>query len=356
MRVDEFDFDLPAGLIAQRPPPRREDARLLHVRGGALDDRAVGDLPGLLRRGDLLVLNNTRVLPCRLTGQVNGARVELTLHKAEPGQGAHAAVWRALAKPARKLKPGARVEIAPGFACDVLAKGAPPESHGGEVTLGFDIGHDDIAEKLRAHGAMPLPPYIKRDGRDGPDAEDGARYQTIYAARDGAAAAPTAGLHFTPALFDALEKHGVGRAFVTLHVGAGTFLPVTAEDTAAHVMHSEHAEIPPETAAAVNAALAEGRRVVCAGTTALRALESAAAAPGGIQAFSGETDLFITPGYEFKICGALLTNFHLPRSTLFMLVAAFAGLDTIKAAYAHAAAARYRFFSYGDACLLEPAP
>lgn len=356
MRTDEFDFDLPDGLIAQHPPRAREDARLLHVRGGAFDDRAINDLPALLRPDDLLVLNDTRVLPCRLAGRVqgaDGARVELTLHKAEPGEGAHPARWRAFAKPARKLHPGACVEIAPDFACDVLAKGAPPEGHGGEVTLGFNIGHDEIAEKLRAHGAMPLPPYIKRSA---PDAEDASRYQTIYAARDGAAAAPTAGLHFTPELFAALDARGVERAFVTLHVGAGTFLPVTAEDTSAHLMHSEHAEITEETAEAVNAALAAGRRVVCAGTTALRALESMASAPGRVKAGAGETDLFITPGYTFKVCGALLTNFHLPRSTLFMLVAAFMGLETMKAAYAHAVSARYRFFSYGDASLLEPAP
>lgn len=369
MRVDAFDFDLPGGLIAQRPPPRREDARLLHVRGGGaggvFSDRAIGDLPGLLRPGDLLVLNDTRVLPCRVTGRVKGGiagggggedgegpRVELTLHKAEPGAGGHKTLWRAFAKPARRLRPGVRIEIAPGFACEVLSKGAPSEGRGG-VTLGFDIDRSGVEEKLRAHGAAPLPPYIKRAA---PDAEDEARYQTVYAARGAAAAAPTAGLHFTPGLFDALDARGVQRAFVTLDVGAGTFAPVTAEDTAGHIMHTERAETPPQTAKAVNTALAEGRRVVCAGTTALRALESAAEAPGRVRAQTGETDLFITPGYTFKVCGALLTNFHQPRSTLFMLVAAFMGLETMKAAYAHAISARYRFFSYGDACLLEPAP
>jgi len=362
MRVDDFDFNLPSELIAQHPPEQRDGARLLHVFGGALADKTIHDLPDLLRSGDLLVLNNTRVLPSRLIGKRGDATnpgkpetvtVELTLHKQEPTIGVYPTVWKAFAKPARKVSPRDHIVFAPGFACDVLAKGVPPFEHGGEVTLGFRMTPDQMIEKLKTHGAMPLPPYIKRDGDDSaPEDED--RYQTVYAAHDGAVAAPTAGLHFTDDLFDRLAAKGISKTFITLHVGAGTFLPVVADDTEDHIMHTEYAEISTEAAQAINTARAAGGRIVCVGTTALRTLESAVSDDSTVPVYGGDTNLFITPGYTFKACDVLLTNFHLPKSTLFMLVSAFSGLETMKTAYAHAVSEKYRFFSYGDACLLEP--
>jgi len=357
MRVDIFDFELPPDRIAQAPLAERDAARLLHVGpDGGLADRHVRDLPGLLRPGDLLVLNDTRVIPTRLTGlrhQVGAAPapLELTLHKPEAGEGPYPAVWRAFARPARKLSPGDRIEIAPGFACAVLSKGRPPEEHGGEVRLGFDLPHVAVVARLKQVGSMPLPPYIHRDA---PQPEDNERYQTVYARQDGAVAAPTAGLHLTENLLAALEGKGIARVTVTLHVGAGTFLPVSVNDTKDHVMHSEWAEVTAEAAARINATRAAGGRIVCVGTTALRTVESAASPDGVVQPFAAETDVFFTPGYRFRACNLLLTNFHLPKSTLFMLVSAFSGLDVMQAAYAHAIASGYRFFSYGDACLLEP--
>lgn len=362
MRVDAFDFDLPPDRIAQHPLADRDGARLLHVHPGGYSDRMVRDLPALLRAGDLLVLNDTRVLPTRLIGKRGDATnpgkpetvsIELTLHQPAGPVADYATVWKAFAKPARKLKPRDHIVIAPGFACDVLRKGEPPLEHGGEVTLGFRMNKAAFTEKLRAHGAMPLPPYIRRDGKD---ADDDARYQTVFAAHDGAVAAPTAGLHFTDDLFARLDAAAIDRTFVTLHVGAGTFLPVSVDDTADHVMHSEWAEVSDQTAEAITRTRAAGGRIVCVGTTALRTLESAAEGNGTVPPFRGSTDLFITPGYRFKACDILLTNFHLPKSTLFMLVSAFSGLDAMKAAYAHAVERNYRFFSYGDACLLEPGP
>jgi S-adenosylmethionine:tRNA ribosyltransferase-isomerase len=342
MRTNAFDFDLPRELVAQHPVAPRDAARLLVV-GEALGDRRMGDLPELLRPGDLLVVNDTKVLPTRLTGRRGAAKVEVTLHKAEgPG------LWRAFAKPARRLKPGDGIDFAPGFAAEVRAKG-----DGGEVVLDFHCSESDLLGALQRHGVMPLPPYIRRP--EGPDLADREDYQTVFAQRAGAVAAPTAGLHFTPRLLAALEARGIARVAVTLHVGAGTFLPVTAEDPRDHAMHTEFGEIASETAERINAARAAGGRLIAVGTTALRLLESAADDGGKVAPFAGETDLFILPGYRFRAADLLLTNFHLPRSTLFMLVCAFCGTERMLAAYRHATESGYRFFSYGDGCLLYPA-
>ncbi len=345
MRLSDFDFELPRERIAVEPARPRDASRLLVVpaRAGAFQDRTVRDLPSLLRPGDVLVLNDTRVIPARLLGRRGDAAIEVTLHKAE-GAGR----WRAFARPAKRVKEGQRIAFAPEFSALVAAKG-----EAGEFLLDFGVDDSALVALLERHGEMPLPPYIKRP--KGGSAGDRADYQTVYAARAGAVAAPTAGLHFTPALFAALEARGVGRTFVTLHVGAGTFLPVKVEDISQHVMHSEWGEVSAEAAAAIAAARARGGRIVCVGTTSLRLLESAADESGAVRAWNGETRLFITPGARIRTADMLLTNFHLPRSTLFMLVSAFAGLERMKAAYAHAVAQRYRFFSYGDACLLERA-
>jgi S-adenosylmethionine:tRNA ribosyltransferase-isomerase len=345
MRLSDFDFELPRELIADHPARPRDAARLLVVAAsGPFEDRAIRDLPELLRPGDLLVLNDTRVIPARLRGRRGEAAIEVTLHKAEGG-----GRWRAFAKPAKRLAQGQRIAFAADFAARVEEKG-----EGGEVLLAFECGEHEMIGLLQRHGEMPLPPYIKR--AKGGDEADRADYQTVYAARNGAVAAPTAGLHFTPELLAALEKRGVRRTFVTLHVGAGTFLPVKTEDISEHVMHAEWGEIPRAAADAIAAARAERRRLVAVGTTSLRLLESACDEAGRIAPWSGETRLFITPGRRIRTADMLLTNFHLPRSTLFMLVAAFSGLARMRAAYAHAIARRYRFFSYGDACLLERAP
>ena len=340
MRTDDFDFELPPSLIAQAPVTPRDCARLLEV-GERLADRHVADLPGLLAPGDLMLLNDTRVIPARLHGRRGTAAVQITLHRRLP-EGR----WRAFAKPARRLKPGDRIVFGSGFHAHVSEK-----HEAGEITVAPNLTGEDFARALRDHGAVPLPPYIKRP--QGPGAGDSERYQTIYARHDGAVAAPTAGLHFTDRLFAALDARGVRRAAVTLHVGAGTFLPVTAERPADHRMHPEWGTVPAATADAVNAARAAGRRVLAVGTTSLRLIESAAAPDGRVSPFEGETSLFILPGYRFRVPDLLLTNFHLPRSTLFMLVSAFAGLERMKAAYAHAVRQGYRFYSYGDACLLH---
>ena len=341
MRVDLFDFDLPPELIASRPAVPRDSARLLSV-GTALQDHVVRDLPALLRPGDLLVFNDTRVIPARLFGKRGAAAIEVTLHK-----NVAADRWRAFARPARKLRPGDRLDF-DGLAATVAEKG-----EAGEVELAFDRAGPDLMAALQQSGRVPLPPYIKRPG--GADARDRGDYQTIYAAHEGAVAAPTAGLHFTPELLAALAARGIGRAMVTLHVGAGTFLPVKVEDTRDHRMHAEVGSIDAAAADAINPARAAGGRIVAVGTTSLRLLETAADETGRVSVFSGETDLFITPGYRFKAVDLLLTNFHLPRSTLFMLVCAFAGLERMKVAYEHAKVSGYRFYSYGDCCLLEPA-
>jgi len=341
MKVSDFDFDLPPQLIAERPAVPRDSARLLEVADG-LHDHVVRDLPALLRPGDLLVFNDTRVIPVRLFGHRGTAAIEVTLHK-----GLAAARWRAFARPARKLKPGDVVAFEAGLSATVTDKG-----EGGEVELVFDRGGGALMAVLAEVGRMPLPPYIRRPG--GADARDRADYQTIFAAKDGAVAAPTAGLHFTPALLAALDARGIGRVAVTLHVGAGTFLPVKAEDTKDHVMHAESGEIDAAAAVVIARTRDAGGRIVAVGTTSLRLLETAADEGGTVRPFAGDTALFITPGYRFKAVDLLLTNFHLPRSTLFMLVCAFAGLDRMRAAYAHAKSAGYRFYSYGDCCLLHP--
>jgi len=343
MRTADFDFALPADRIADRPASPRDAARLLHV-GEGLADLHVRDLPRLLRPGDLLVANDTRVIPARLVGRRGAVRIEATLHKAETP-----ARWRAFVRPAKRLRAGDRIAFAEDFAAEVVAKG-----EAGEVTLEFALGGAALLTALERHGAMPLPPYIPRP--EGPTARDREDYQTLFAAKDGAVAAPTAGLHFTPALLAALEAAGVGLRRVTLHVGAGTFLPVKSEIVEEHRMHAEYGEIDGETAAAVNATRGRGGRVVAIGTTSLRLLESAATPDGRLAPFAGDTAIFITPGYRFRVVDRLFTNFHLPRSTLFMLVAAFAGLERMKRAYDHAIAAGYRFYSYGDACFLEPDP
>jgi S-adenosylmethionine:tRNA ribosyltransferase-isomerase len=357
MRVDEFDFDLPAERIALRPATPREAARLLAIAPGGtpeLADRRIADLPALLRPGDVLVFNNTRVLPAQLEGVRNRdssagggsatARIGITLHK-RLGE----AEWLAFARPAKRLAEGDVIAFGEGFSARVAAK-----TQFGEVALVFDCSGRPFEAALAEYGRMPLPPYIAQ--RRPVDAQDLNDYQTIFAAEPGAVAAPTAGLHFTPALMGALADAGVKTAFLTLHVGAGTFLPVKADDTSGHRMHAEWGEIDAATAAALNEARAVGGRIVAVGTTSLRLLESAATEDGVIQPFSGDTAIFITPGYCFRAVDTLFTNFHLPRSTLFMLVSAFSGLETMQRSYAHAIAAKYRFYSYGDACLLSSAP
>jgi S-adenosylmethionine:tRNA ribosyltransferase-isomerase len=345
MRTELFDFDVPAELIAQRPAAPRDAARLLVVGAERREDRRIGDLPELLAPGDLLVFNDTRVIPVRLEGRRGSARVEVTLHRSN-GRTDGAACWRAFARPAKRLKAGDRISFGSELTAEVLARG-----EGGEVTLAFDCAAARLLERLEAHGRMPLPPYIRRTAVGDP--QDRQDYQTLFARHPGAVAAPTAALHFTPTLMQALAARGVAHACVTLHVGAGTFLPVKAEDTAQHRMHAERFALPPEAAAAIARTRRAGGRVVAVGTTVLRTLETVADETGAVAPGTGETRLFITPGHGFRVVDRLLTNFHLPRSTLFMLVAAFAGLERMQAAYAHAVAQRYRFYSYGDACLLE---
>ncbi len=341
MKVDAFDFELPRELIADRPAVPRDSSRLLEVREDGVRDWRFTELPRLVSPGDLLVFNDTRVIPARLEGRRGAAKVEVTLHNpVDDG------CWDAFARPARKLRLGDQVDFGEGFVAEVAAKG-----EGGEVRLRFALGAEAFRSALERHGSAPLPPYIPRP----PDARDARDYQTVYARRDGAVAAPTAGLHFTPGLFDALAGRSVMTAFLTLHVGAGTFLPVKADDTRDHRLHPERGVLGAEAAEAVNAARAAGGRIVAVGTTSLRLLESAADASGRVSPFDGDTELFITPGYRFKVADALVTNFHLPRSTLFMLVCAFAGLGRMKAAYAHAMGAGYRFYSYGDGSLIHRA-
>ena len=365
MRTDVFDFDLPDEAIALEPASPRDAARLLVVRqpsplaqgeGNALEDRSVRDLPDLLRPGDALVFNDTRVIRAALTGERwrgdNRAVVSFNLHKR-----VDESRWRAFARPAKRLAAGDRIRFGhDGRVCLLGTLDATVTEMGdaGEVELSFSLHGAYLDEAIAALGDPPLPPYIV--GKRAVQPEDTERYQTVYARHDGAVAAPTAGLHFTQPLLDALAARGISRHHVTLHVGAGTFLPVRVDDTAAHRMHAEWGEISAATATALNRARAAGARIVAVGTTSLRLLETAAAEDGTVRPFAGETDLFITPGFRFKATDLLMSNFHLPRSTLFMLVAAFSGLDTMRAAYAHAIGTGYRFYSYGDACLLHPAP
>ena len=410
MRTADFDFDLPEDRIALRPVEPRDSARLLVVRDGALEDRIIRDLPDFLRPGDALVFNDTRVIPARLSGvrqrpgpegETLSVAVEATLHHRDTPD-----VWSAFMKPGKRIKPGDRITFsaplplegegvggwgvgtapehwAPGTessqnpipqpantptptpppsrgrgACFLGALHATVEAKGedGLVTLRFDLSGPMLDDAIRDVGVMPLPPYIAAKRPE--DDRDRSDYQTVFAEHDGSVAAPTAGLHFTPALLEAIRARGVSTHAVTLHVGAGTFLPVKADDTADHRMHSEWGEVSQATADALNAVRAAGGRIVCVGTTSLRLLESATGPDGVVGAFHGDTAIFITPGYRFRAADVLMTNFHLPKSTLFMLVSAFCGLETMKAAYAHAVATGYRFYSYGDGSLLfrKPAP
>lgn len=345
LRTADFDFTLPEDLVAQAPARPRDAARMLVVRADGVADAGVRDLPSLLRAGDILVVNDTRVIPARLHARRGAARIEVMLNRAEG-----AGIWHALVRNARRLRADDVIAIEGAEGCTARVLGAPQD---GAVMLDFGPDQAALAVALEQAGEVPLPPYITR--ADGPRAEDAADYQTIFAERPGAVAAPTASLHFTPALLDAIAARGVARATVTLHVGAGTFLPMRAEDPRAHRLHAEWGEVTPDAAAAINAARAAGGRVVAIGTTALRLLESAVDEAGLVQPFRGLTDIFLLPGHRFRSTDLLMTNFHLPRSTLFMLVCAFAGTARMKAAYDHAIAARYRFYSYGDASLLERA-
>lgn len=341
MQVDLFDYELPQHFIATKPAEPRDSAKLLDLSGEGIADRSVGDLPGLLRMGDILVYNDTRVIPARLIGRRGEARIEATLHKAEADGS-----WAAFVRPAKRCRLGDKVLFEGELEAEVIEK-----RDGGEVIFRFPETGAALIEILKRVGSMPLPPYIKRG--EGESVDDDASYQTMFAARDGAVAAPTAGLHFTDRLLAGIDEAGIERCAVTLHVGAGTFMPVKVEDTDDHKMHFEWGEISAATAEKINRARANGGRVVAVGTTSLRVLESAAKEDGTLPEFSGETGLFITPGYRFKIVDLLLTNFHLPKSTLLMLVSALAGRERMLAAYEHAKAHDYRFFSYGDACLLK---
>lgn len=338
MRVDLFDFELPADRIADRPYAPRDQARLLHVSGEKYDDTIVHELPGRLRRGDVMVFNDTRVIPARLLGHRGAVAVEFLLHKRLTPD-----TWEGFARPAKRLRPGQCIEFQHNLSAEVLSREGPT------ATVQFNLAGAALMAAFEAAGHVPLPPYIRRPD----DARDRGDYQTVYATKDGAVAAPTAGLHFTSELLAAIEGSGIQRAQVTLHVGAGTFLPVTADDTSDHKMHAEWGEVSAAAAMAINTARQNGGRVIAVGTTSLRLLETAADTNGIVHPFTGETSLFIMPGYRFKTIDMLMTNFHLPRSTLFMLVCAFAGTDTMKKAYEHAISSGYRFYSYGDASLLQ---
>ncbi len=365
MKVDLFDFDLPTELIAQHPANPRDSARMMYVPvQGEIEDLSVMDLASKLRPGDLMVFNNTKVIPARLKGHrsrpqperasqpntdqsntfQSGPKIEVTLHKCDADD-----TWRAFARPGKKIAVADTINFGDDFHAEVIHKG-----DAGEITLRFNKKGQALGQALNKYGAMPLPPYIHRDDLQEPG--DLSDYQTLFARYEGAVAAPTAGLHFTPAMFDALDARGIKHVFVTLHVGAGTYLPVKVDDTDDHVMHSEWAEIGPDTARAINQTRSSGGRVVAVGTTAMRVLESAATPSGTLEPYSDNTDIFITPGYAFRAVDMLMTNFHLPKSTLFMLISAFAGMKQMQHGYAHAKAENYRFYSYGDACLLERAP
>ena len=352
MKVSDFDFTLPPERIALRPASPRDSSKLLVVRPEGVEDRIFRDLPQFLRKGDVLVFNNTRVIPAALCGHRIGRlgttpKIEALLHMRLDGSR-----WKAFARPGKKLQEGDRIRFGnDGKVCLLGNLEATVEEKGeaGEITLRFDFSGPVLDEAIATVGEMPLPPYIA--GKRPTDDRDRADYQTMFADKDGAVAAPTAGLHFTPEVMKSLQNIGITVEFVTLHVGAGTFLPVKADDTTEHRMHAEWGEVTPETVARLKAARIAGGRIVAVGTTSLRLLESS-----GLEAFAGTTDIFITPGYKFRAADLLITNFHLPKSTLFMLVSAFAGLERMRTAYAHAIAQNYRFYSYGDASLLFPAP
>ncbi|NBX74394.1 MAG: tRNA preQ1(34) S-adenosylmethionine ribosyltransferase-isomerase QueA [Alphaproteobacteria bacterium] len=340
--LDDYQFALPERLIAHAPATPREAARLLRIHQGQLTDHTVGDVPSLLSDHDVLVFNNTKVIPARLFGMRGAARIEILLHQPQSIESSPG-LWRCFAKPAKKLRAGDEIIFAPHFSAHVVDK-----DDDGQVQLQF-TAPEKLFDDLQKHGHMPLPPYIKRAEAE----TDKHDYQTIYAQHEGAVAAPTAGLHFTHNLLEKIRDRGIETHFITLHVGAGTFLPVKVRDISQHRMHAEWGQITSETAEALTQARAAGKRVVAVGTTSLRLLESATH-DGVIKPFVGTTDIFIRPGYRFGCVQALITNFHLPGSTLFMLVSALAGLDTMKRAYAHAIDRGYRFYSYGDACLIEP--
>lgn len=360
MRLSDFDFDLPEDRIALRPAEPRDAARLLVVRPGqGLADHVVSELPDFLRPGDAMVFNDTRVIPARLAGLREGrttggadgtpVAVEATLHRrVAPDR------WSAFMRPGKRLKVGDRVAFGArdDRACeaDRLDATVVEKHEGGEVVLAFDLSGPDLDIGIARHGDMPLPPYIA--AKRGEDERDRADYQTVYAREDGSVAAPTAGLHFTPELLEALKAKGVSTHFVTLHVGAGTFLPVKTDDVSEHKMHAEYGQVTREVADALNAVRVAGGRIICVGTTSLRLLESATGEDGVVRPFADETAIFITPGYRFRAADVLMTNFHLPKSTLFMLVSAFAGRETMRAAYEHAISTGYRFYSYGDGSLL----
>jgi S-adenosylmethionine:tRNA ribosyltransferase-isomerase len=344
MTEADFDFRLPPERIAQHPARPRDSARLLHVTSGGLADRVVRDLPDLLRPGDLLVANDTRVIPAQLSARRGAARIGITLDQPRPD-----GTWHALARNARRLHPGDTLAFDGSEALAAEVRAIDPD---GGVSLAFNLAGAAFAAALAHAGALALPPYIARPS--GPTEADAADYQTVFAARAGAVAAPTAGLHFTPSLLDRLAARGIRRTTVTLHVGAGTFLPVRGDDIGRHTLHAERGEMSEAAAAAINAARASGGRIVAVGTTSLRLLESSVI-DGRIVPFAGSTDIFLRPGHTFRTADLLLTNFHLPRSTLFMLVCAFAGTARMRAAYAHAIGQEYRFYSYGDASLLERA-
>ena len=342
MKVDLFDFELPPERIALRPARPRDSAKMLVVDGErSFADRIVSDLPQLLEPGDVLVFNDTRVIPAQLTGRRGEATIGATLHKRIDLRR-----WQAFVKNAKRLKPGDRIEFPQGVSAIAEERGTD-----GSWTLAF-VGEEPVEVLLERAGTMPLPPYIA--GKRGTDEQDREDYQTIFAQEDGAVAAPTAALHFTPELLEALDQAGIARETLTLHVGAGTFLPVKADDTDDHQMHAEWGRIDQATADRLNSARADGKRVIAVGTTSLRLLESAAGEDGIIRPFEGDTAIFITPGYRFRAIDGLMTNFHLPKSTLFMLVSALMGLERMQATYAHAIANGYRFYSYGDSSLLLP--
>lgn len=345
MKTSLFDFELPDSLIAAHPVTPRDASRMLVVKGQS-QDAMIADLPTFLKAGDVMVFNDTKVIPARLFGKRGEAKIEFLLHKRSSTAPEGVQQWTCFAKPAKKLKVNDRVIFADDFHAKILEK-----LPSGEVVLCFD--NQDFWEKLNHHGRMPLPPYIERQ-RESNNTDDSESYQTVYAKHEGSVAAPTAGLHFSDALLAALDELGVIRVHVTLHVGGGTFLPVKVEDTKDHVMHSEYAMIDAQAAKQINEARAAGGRVLAVGTTSMRTLESATDDNGVVKPFAKETDIFITPGYRFKAVDILLTNFHLPRSTLFMLVSAFSGTAIMQAAYRHAIKQQYRFYSYGDACLLFP--
>src|SRR3954452_6302013 len=341
MKVDVFDFELPQDRIALGPARPRDSARLLVVEGSNISDRAVLDLPSLLRPGDVLVFNDTKVIPAQLEGKRGEASIGATLHKREGPR-----EWRAFLRNAKRARTGDTIDFGENVSASVVDKSAD-----GSALLHFD-GDEPVELLLERAGRMPLPPYIASKRKI--DERDRLDYQTMFAREEGAVAAPTAALHFTPRLLEALDEHGIGRETLTLHVGAGTFLPVKAEETTGHKMHAEWGRVGGATAERLNAVRSSGGRLIAVGTTSLRLLESAAGDDGAIRSFEGDTAIFITPGYRFKAVDGLITNFHLPKSTLFMLVSALMGLDVMKSAYRHAIEQRYRFYSYGDASLLLP--